>query len=446
MAPGGGSGNNDHMVAPTHVDEVLDQDRPTQASSSVLPGSVGPLAPALTPPGVASAAPDLKIAALMARWFPLALAAGSWGVGWALADVLVERAPILWSLVPTGLLILFRIGIEQVSGRIRPGSPATMIGFAVHTALVVVAIWLNPFVCIYAFVGYFDAERFFRGRQLWVVVGLTALLCAFGQTGGAVGVTRAPVLFACLVLVNVLVAMLMMYLSLERERQVVARERATAELSDALERNASLQQELVDKARTAGVVEERARLSREIHDTVAQGLVGVIRQLEALPDELDGPTKHHVEQAESAARDCLVEARRAVSALAPQQLRDTDLVEAVGSLAADWARTNRVVIQFDADEVGAPLNHGPVLLRVVQEGLSNVARHAAATTVQVTLRGTAEEESVRIGDDGIGFDPARSSLGHGLRGMAERLAEVGGSFQVDTRPGHGCVLTAMVPR
>lgn len=384
-------------------------------------------------------------AALIGHWFPLVLLIGSWGVGYALVGVLVQRTPVLWALLPTALLAMLRVAVELARDRIEPGSRATWAGFAVHTVLVLAAIWLNPFACIYAFSGYFDAERFFRARQALLVVGITAVLCAFGQAGGAEGLVNAPALFAILVAVNLLIALAMAHLSRERERQVQARERATAELKDALDRNAALQQELLDQARASGVGEERARLSREIHDTVAQGLVGVIRQLEALPDDLDGPSRERIERAETAARDCLTEARRAVRALAPHQLSDTDAVDAIGTLAADWARTNRVVITVDADEVTVPLIHGPVLLRVVQEGLSNVARHAGAGSVTLTLRADSGAESVRIGDDGVGFVPA-TARGHGLPGMADRVGAVGGTLDVDAAPGAGCVLTATVPR
>lgn len=419
--------------------------------SDALSGSVGALAPHgfnSRTEGVGTAATSRassSFAALMARWFPLALAVGSWFVGLALSESLIDRATILWALLPTVLLLVLRLGVERISHRIRPGSSPVLAGFAVHTVLVLAAVWLNPFACIYAFVGYFDAERFFRGRQLWVVVGVTAILCSFGQAGGAEGLVRAPVLFACLVVVNLLIALSMMHLSLERERQVLARERATADLQEALSQNATLHEELIEQARTSGVAEERARLSREIHDTVAQGLVGVIRQLEALPGELDGATRSRVERAEEAARGCLTEARRAVRALAPYQLDGTDPVEAIATLAADWARTNRVVIIVDADDVQAPLRHGPVLLRVVQEGLSNVSRHAAAGTVRLTLRADGAAESVRIGDDGLGFDP-QLAQGHGLPGMADRLGAVAGALSIDTAPGAGCTLTATVPR
>lgn len=380
------------------------------------------------------------------HWLPPLLVVCSWSIGWALVGIRVERSSALWSLVPAALLILMRIGIEKVAPRLVAGSLPVLIGLALHSVLLLVAIWLNPFFCIYAFIGYVDAQRFFRERQLAAVVMITALLCALGQSGGIDGAVASPLLFGVLATVNIVLASAMLQLSLGRERQVEARERAAEALAKAHQENQALQSQLVEQARTAGIAEERARLSREIHDTVAQGLVGVIRQLEAISDVLDDDTRTRVERAETSARDCLIEARRAVAALSPFQLRDADLVEAVGDLAAEWARTHRVVIEFDADNAPERLDHGPALLRVVQEGLANVARHANASSVKVTIRGTHASEVVEIQDDGRGFNLDQVTKGNGLPGMTDRLSTVGGRLEVTTSPGLGCTLTATVPR
>src|SRR5699024_7666261 len=163
----------------------------------------------------------------------------------------------------------------------------------------------------------------------------------------------------------------------------------------ATQENDALQEELLRRAREAGVDEERARLSREIHDTVAQGLVGVIRQLETVGGELEaeagaqetggadggadgGDVRRRIALAEEAARDCLVEARRAVEALAPYQLTEAGTAHALGELVARWARAPRIVPSFDADD--AP-SHGPpaaVPGRIAQAARANVARHAGA--------------------------------------------------------------------
>ncbi len=379
------------------------------------------------------------------RWVPLVLLVFSWATAWAVVDVLVSREAAQWAGLPMGLLVLLRVLVEVTAGRWQPGTPVVLVGYVVHTLLLGAALALNPLACIYAISGFFEVDRFFRGRQLVPAVLVTGLLAAFGQTGGLAGVRAAPLLYLALAAVNVGVSLVMLHASVGRERQVEERERAAEELARAYRENAQLHTALVEQARSAGVAEERARLSREIHDTVAQGLVAVIRQLEALPAGVDDDVRRRVERAEEAARDCLVEARRAVQALAPQQLREGNLAEALAELVRDWARSHRTVTVLDADGAPERFEHAHVLLRVAQEGLSNVARHADASTVRLRLTAGAVE-SLEISDDGRGFLPDHVERGRGLDGMQERLALAGGRLDVRSAPGRGCTLTAVVPR
>ncbi|WP_158548172.1 sensor histidine kinase [Desertihabitans brevis] len=377
---------------------------------------------------------------------PVLLLGLSAAAGWATTGELLTREAILASTPSTVLLLATWVLLGLLQDRLRPGSPALVVGFAVHTVLLAVGLWWNPFLCIYAFVGYYEADRLFRGRQVPVVVVVTAVLAAFGQTGGFRGILGVPVLFAVLALVNLAAALVLMRFSHEREQQLRARERAAAELAAAYEENVSLQARLVEQARATGISEERARLSREIHDTVAQGLVAVIRQLEALPGPLDADVRHRVEQAERSARECLLEARRAVQALAPQQLGEGGLGEALGAVVSRWARTHGIVTELDADDAPERSAHPAVLLRVAQEGLSNVARHARAGRVRLRWWATPTEELLQIADDGVGFDPQRVAAGHGLTGMRERLAAVEGRLDVSSAEDAGCTITARVPR
>src|SRR5699024_2760445 len=130
-------------------------------------------------------------------------------------------------------------------------------------------------------------------------VVVTAVLCAFGQAGGLYGVGAMPGVLVALIVVNIVIATFMAQLEQRRELAIREREEAARELQEAHGRNLALQDQLVEQARERGVVQERARLSREIHDTVAQGLVGVIRQLEAIPgDRLEPPVRRRVAIAE----------------------------------------------------------------------------------------------------------------------------------------------------
>jgi len=249
--------------------------------------------------------------------------------------------------------------------------------------------------------------------------------------------------------VNVVIATFMARLEHKREDAIRERERAAHELREAHDRNLALQDQLVDQARERGVVQERARLSREIHDTVAQGLVGVIRQLEAIPaDQLEPTVRQRVAVAEDAARASLEEARRAVAALAPRQLQQQGLADAVRGELAVWSeRTGQraeLSLDGEVDVAGGAVGdesgdrtgeHGAVVLRVVQESLSNAARHAGPCTVTVSLSGSPEMIMVDVHDDGVGFTPGSDRMagpvnGHGLAGMAARVDEVAGTVTV----------------
>lgn len=378
----------------------------------------------------------------MSPWVPIALAIVSALLGAMLTDVVLEASEVLWSLVPTGIVLCAR-GLELVAGsRLERGSVTAAILVAVHALVTLAGTLLNPFLCIYAFSGYLDAERYLRGRAATAAMVATGLVSATGQVGGIPGVSNAPGLLLALGVVNVGIAAIMTHGAKQREAGVAVRERAVAELAAAHARNVELQQRLLEQARVAGIDEERARLSREIHDTVAQGLVGVIRQLEAV-DEPSPPAAARIALAEETARECLTEARRAVQALAPQQLQRRTLAEALHDLTRSWARAHRIVAEVDTDAAPDAVSHAAVLLRVAQESLSNVARHSGADTVRIVLDREGDAARLRVADDGTGFD--EHALGHGLRGMVDRVRAVGGTVRIDGRRQPGSMITATVP-
>ncbi|MFC5319472.1 sensor histidine kinase [Brachybacterium alimentarium] len=413
--------------------------------------------PALDPAWVGTAAPGAPrgptggtssrpLDPMLGVWMPPVLLLVAWAVGWIGAQSWLLPEHVLWALVPTTLLLGLRAVMETVLRRTGQDSTALRALYSVHVALVAIGLLLNPLTCIYAFVGYLDSARFLDGARARAVVVATALLCAVGQVGGIRVVRAETGLFVGLAVVNLLLAAGMLFLAAERERVLAQREHALIEVGRVNAENAELHDELIAGARRAGADEERTRLSREIHDTVAQGLIGVIRQLEAVGPDIDAESRHRVTVAEEAARDCLLEARRAVEALGPHQLHDTDVVDALSGLVARWTRTHRVVATFDADEATRDGPHGDVLVRIAQEALANVARHAGATTVTVTLAGDEHESLLRISDDGAGFEADHAPRGHGLANMADRARRAGGSLRVLSAPGQGCTVTASVPR
>jgi signal transduction histidine kinase len=231
----------------------------------------------------------------------------------------------------------------------------------------------------------------------------------------------------------------------ERRREMIA------ELEQARAENAAL----LARAREAAVLEERQRLAREIHDTLAQGLTGVVTQLEAAEAALgDRPeaARGHLDTARRLARESLGEARRSVHALRPGLLEEGRLVDAIAAVARDWSRTSGVAAAVASVGEPRPLPSETevTLLRVAQEALANAGRHAGASACALTLAFGDGQVSLDVTDDGVGFDPAavpsgNGSGGYGLVAMRERVAALRGSLDVESGPGQGTTVVATIP-
>ena len=204
------------------------------------------------------------------------------------------------------------------------------------------------------------------------------------------------------------------------------------------------------------VLEERTRLAREIHDTLAQQLTGIVLELEAADTLLNRGSeqraKGSVEKARELARAALQEARRSVWNLRPAPLSATGLVAAIGHEVEAWEERTGIPARFKARAVPQHPSLAPTaevaLLRIGQEALSNVARHGRAEHVDVELRAQAQELILSVSDDGVGFDPAASAPREdcfGLDGMAERARNAGGTLTVVSSPGHGTTVTTRLP-
>ena len=187
---------------------------------------------------------------------------------------------------------------------------------------------------------------------------------------------------------------------------------------------------------------ERQRMARELHDTLAQGLTGITLQLEAARGHLDRGNDARalaiVDQALGSARSTLASSRLAIDDL---RRNPDDLASEIGARAARFTRETGIRSTVEIDGEG-PLSVGTreQLLRVLDEALANVASHADARHVWVQFADSAGELSLRVIDDGRGFDPAAMREGHyGLVGMRERAALIGGELIVDSRPGRTVV-------
>ncbi len=192
---------------------------------------------------------------------------------------------------------------------------------------------------------------------------------------------------------------------------------------------------------------ERNRLARDLHDTLAHYMSGLVLELEGarlLWDADRVQAKTTLDNAVTTARTGLTETRRALRALRSTPLTDLGLTGAIRDLAESMAARNQW--QLDLQLSPMPVVLSPIIdevvYRVVQEGLTNIERHAAATTVTLTLRQTDDCLRVRIADNGAGFIQAAVDRAErfGLLGMQERAALVGGKLTVESTLGHGTVV------
>ncbi len=209
------------------------------------------------------------------------------------------------------------------------------------------------------------------------------------------------------------------------------------------------QAELARTNHEAGVVAERERLAREIHDTLAQGFTSVVMQAQAGTAALDlgddGAVRERLHLVEDTARDNLAEARALVAAFAPVALQDASLPQALRRLTERFALESDLVVGFRADGVGPlPPATEVVLLRAAQEALTNVRRHAEAQTVVVGLTQDEGEVTLTVADDGRGLGPDVAD-GFGLSGMRDRVRSVGGTLAVVPGDDRGTVLRARIP-
>ncbi|MFM9366658.1 sensor histidine kinase [Streptomyces sp. Da 82-17] len=327
------------------------------------------------------------------------------------------------------------------------------IGFALS--------WLNPFAAFYAVLGYFGAERLLPRRMLPAGLFASAVTMAGSQSGGFPPKDLGGLGLFCAVLA-VHIALIYVFGRLaEHEEQratvhmatIAELEQTNARLQQALDENAALHAQLLVQAREAGVADERRRLAAEIHDTIAQGLTGIIAQLQVVSGTDDPAVAgQHLDRAAALARHSLGEARRSVQNLGPAALEHHALPEALRQTVTEWAERTGVRAQFTVTGTAEPLHDEieATLLRIAQEALSNTDRHAGAGRVGVTLSYMAGEVALDVRDDGRGFDPVSvrprsGSGGFGLDGMRARAERVAGAVTVESERGRGTAVSARVP-
>jgi signal transduction histidine kinase len=239
----------------------------------------------------------------------------------------------------------------------------------------------------------------------------------------------------------------------ERRKQLVTElSEANRKLETTLAENAGLHEQLLAQAREAGISDERQRMAREIHDTLAQGLTGIVTQLQAAEQAGRAADRsRHLRAAMQLARDSLTEARRSVHELRPQPLETARLGEALAEVAERWSALHGVPARVTTTGEARPLppDVEVTLLRTAQEALANVAKHAGASRVGLTLSFMDDDVALDVRDDGTGFDPAelRASAdgGFGLTAMRQRVEGLAGTLEIESERGAGTAISACIP-
>ncbi|HEY0999595.1 MAG TPA: sensor histidine kinase [Streptosporangiaceae bacterium] len=343
--------------------------------------------------------------------------------------------------------------------------------FAGLLVFVAVLTFRSPWFAFFTWLGFLHAGQYLTGAWRWAGCAGVAIFFAMAQAGGfhrpTFSLVAIWVLLAC---VDVVLVGVFMLLGVRVGEQNEARKHMIVELAEANHRleemiaeNTGLQAQLLTQAREAGVGDERQRMAREIHDTIAQGLTGIVTQLEAVQQTSnDAERERRIDNAKRLARDSLAEARRSVQALRPHALENSRLPEALADEVARWSVTSGVT--GDVETTGqARALHPEVevtLLRVAQEALANVAKHAGASRAGVTLSYMEDLVSLDVRDDGAGFAvaPAGESRanghlageapaagGFGLIAMRQRVSRLAGQLEIESEPGAGTAVSASLP-
>lgn len=322
--------------------------------------------------------------------------------------------------------------------------------------------WLNRQYGMYTLLTFpLFSQLFFYMRTPWSLLAsvVLSLLVIFG--GGSQSGSLPPLV---LFIGFIMVVMLLTVYADAVSNQSVERKELLEQLTDA-------QAKLAAAERRAGILQERQRLSHEIHDTLAQGLAVIGMHLESAQHALEPQlrphdsiqetaqetaqetlhsVKHYLEQAHQLSRSNLQEARRLVRALRPDMHAALD--EVLQEVLEQWSHNHNIASHFE--RTGEPQTLPPAVqhaaVRISQEALSNVAKHARAQSLHLTLSFTDDAVLIDIADDGCGYDPHQpqpsgGESGFGLLGAKERAHALGGALMIESNPGQGTIVTVALP-
>ncbi|AOS64584.1 sensor histidine kinase [Actinoalloteichus hymeniacidonis] len=368
-------------------------------------------------------------------------------LGLAAVRVVIGDGPHAASVVTASVLMAAVYVAGPLLPKVSCSDAAAAVWLAALGLVWLVLLWLTPDGVWLAFPLFFLQLHLLPGWWGLPVVGVTAVLAIAGfgwhQETFSIAAVIGPALGAA-----VAVATVLGYQALYAESE--QRRRLIEQLTEA-------RSELAAAERSAGVLAERERLAREIHDTLAQGLSSIqllLRAAErALPDRVEN-AEQHVRQARTEAQHNLAEARRFVHALTPPDLESGSLPVALERLCATTAERTGLAVHFhlDAEPVALPTPYEVALLRIAQSALANTAQHAGASRAEVTLSYMDTRVTLDVVDDGVGFEPespaAAGSVegGFGLAAMRARARALGGRLSIESAPGRGTALAVSFAR
>lgn len=208
----------------------------------------------------------------------------------------------------------------------------------------------------------------------------------------------------------------------------------------------------VDNASQDAVLEERSRVARDFHDTLAQGITGILLQMnlaEGTVVQNQQEALRHIRRAQELARGCVLEARRLVSSLQPPCLKEHCLASALKQLAVEVTSDTAVQVEFSMQCTAPDLFPAmeAELLHIGQEALTNILKHAGSSKVRIELTSDPQRVRLSIQDDGRGFDLSATTppYGFGLAGMKERASRMGGKLEIHSELGCGTQIQVVVP-
>ncbi|WP_047870796.1 sensor histidine kinase [Nocardiopsis sp. RV163] len=350
-----------------------------------------------------------------------------------------------WAAV-FGALVLAAVYAAGPLMRHRARSRATALGWlAAVTALWALVLLTGPDFSWVAFPLFFLHLHLLRRRH--AVVAVTVITAAVVAAQALhLGALTVPVVLGPVIGALTSVVIALGYAALYNESEQRRR------LIDDLTRTRG---DLAASQHRAGVLAERERLAREIHDTLAQGLSSIVlllRSAEGATPGVTGPARERIAEARATAAENLEEARRFVRDLTPPSLEKGSLVEALRRVCERAAREGgpESVLRVDGDLVPLPRDYEVALLRAAQASLANTVAHAGATRAVVTLGFLDEEVTLDVVDDGRGFAaeptvPRPDGTGFGLAALRERMTALGGHLEVESAPGEGTAVAARLP-